>query len=106
MTKSPLTNENDISAQDGPLDPAVEKVRQKIMRFMIVTICVTFLLIFFVIMAVIMKVKNKEDNTKNYSSYQEFLINLPENAKIYTINEEEIFLETKENGKKTFLIYD
>ncbi|AGF74946.1 putative membrane protein [Bartonella australis AUST/NH1] len=56
-------------AQDQPLDPAVERVRKKLMRLMMIAVSVTIILILAVFVGIIYKVTTYEPASKQIKSF-------------------------------------
>lgn len=116
--------ENALSAHEKPLDPTVERVRRKLMWFMIISTTITFLLVFAVIIAVIYKVmqptpvKTAPPTLQSQSISQNNLaalknienaVILPQGAKLISqsLSGEQISLEVLgADGKTTLIIYD
>ncbi|EJF97943.1 hypothetical protein LBE40_00445 [Bartonella taylorii] len=106
------------SPQDHPLDPAVERVRKKLMRFMIVSISITLILILAVLFAVIyktVKMGSASKQTNSFSSYNKkseiahHTLFLPKNTEILSqsLAEDKIMLKIlTPEGKTKFMVYN
>ncbi|WP_455481777.1 hypothetical protein V4P56_04790 [Bartonella sp. B35(2025)] len=104
--------------QDAPLDPAVEHIRKKLMRLMIVSIAITLILILAVLFGVIYKIMttglaSTQGNTfsshgKNSEIIQHTL-SLPEGTQILSqsLSEHNIALKVlTSEGQTKFMIYN
>ncbi|WP_332065702.1 hypothetical protein [Bartonella sp. CB189] len=103
---------------DHPLDPAVEHVRKKLMRLMIISISVTLLLILAVLFGVIYKIVSTQSDSKqsNFSSPHsksneivQHTVLLPKNTKILSqsLSEQNIVLTLlTPEGQTKFMIYN
>lgn len=104
--------------QDHPLDPAVERVRKKLMRFMIVSISITLILILAVLFAVIyktVKMGSAPKQTDFFSSYNKkpeiahHTLFLPKNTEILSqsLAEDKIMLKIlTPEGQTKFMVYN
>ncbi|WP_455465832.1 hypothetical protein [Bartonella sp. B39] len=104
--------------QDQPLDPAVERVRKKLMRLMIISISITLILILAVLFGVIYKIiapSSAPKQTNLFSSHntnQEVIhhtLSLPKNTQILSqsLSEHNIVLKIlTPDGQTKFMIYN
>ncbi|QLC52564.1 hypothetical protein HWV54_02770 [Bartonella alsatica] len=105
--------------QDFPLDPAVEQVRKKLMRLMIISISITLILILAVLFGVVYKITVTESNTKptdHFSSHNRknkeiahHILSLPKDTQILSqsLSEHNIVLKIlTPSGQIKFMIYN
>ncbi|MET3590349.1 putative PurR-regulated permease PerM [Bartonella silvatica] len=104
--------------QDTPLDPAVERVRKKLVRLMIVSISITLILILAVLVGVIYKIAATGSTPKQIASFSphnqnnevaHHTLSLPKNAKIWSqsLSEHDIvFKILTPDGQEKFMIYN
>jgi len=116
------------AADEPPLDPAVERVRKKLMRLMLSTIVVTFVLLLAVLVAIFYKII--APSQKTHTSVQESLPNQTNNSSAVAVGNEEPILRqlhidshsrvistnisgnrillavARADGKKQLIIYD
>lgn len=116
-SKDHLTEQN-TSLQDLPLDPAVERVRKKLMLLMIISISITLVLILAVLFGVVYKIvatgsSSKQSNLfSSHRTNQEVIyhtFSLPKNTQILSqsLSEHNIVLKTlTQNGQIKFMIYN
>ncbi|WP_019222632.1 hypothetical protein [Bartonella rattaustraliani] len=116
-SKDDHTEQNPLS-QDLPLDPAVERVRKKLMLLMIISITITLVLILAVLLGVVYKVVKTEPSSKqtapfsSHSTNQEVFyhtLSLPKNTQILSqsLSEHNIVLKTlTQDGQIKFMIYN
>lgn len=104
--------------QDEPLDPAVERVRKKLMRLMIISISITIILILFVLAGVIYKIITPETASKQTKPlalqgenlpFAHHTLLLPPKAQIISqsLSDHHIALRVlMPNGQTHFMIYN
>ncbi|WP_336276956.1 hypothetical protein [Bartonella sp. CB178] len=104
--------------QDQPLDPAVEQIRKRLMRLMIVSVSITLILILSVLFGVIYKIAAPRPDTKqvNPSSFQgkdsettHHTLSLPRGTQILSqdLSEHNIALKVRTpEGKTQLMIYN
>ncbi|AQX20352.1 hypothetical protein [Bartonella sp. WD16.2] len=104
--------------QDEPLDPAVERVRKKLMRLMIISISITIILILFVFAGIIYKIITPEIASKQTNSlalqsdnlpFANHTLSLPPKAQIISqsLSDHHIALRIlMPNGQTHFMIYN
>ncbi|EJF79062.1 hypothetical protein MCO_00527 [Bartonella sp. DB5-6] len=104
--------------QDYPLDPAVERVRKKLMCFMIVSISITLILILAVLFAVIYKTVTMGSSPKQIDSFSSYnkkskivhhTLSLPKNTQILSqsLAEDKIMLKVlTSEGQTKFMVYN
>nr|WP_246588197.1 hypothetical protein [Bartonella raoultii] len=77
--------------QDHPLDPAVERVRKKLMRLMIASISITLILLFAVLVGIVYKIMTTPSTSKqthSFSSHEKnaqtahYTLSFPKNTQI------------------------
>ncbi|UTO28106.1 hypothetical protein [Bartonella harrusi] len=110
--------EQDIHPQDQALDPAVERVRKKLMRLMIISISITLILILAVLFGVIYKIIATDSTSQKtkplfaQSTPQETVhhtLSLPEKAQILSqsLSGHNIVLKIlTPEGQTKFMIYN
>ncbi len=72
--------QQDALPQDLPLDPAVERVRKKLMRLMIISIAITLILMLAVLFGIVYKIIA----TRSVSKQTEFFASHSKNKKLST----------------------
>lgn len=104
--------------QDPPLDPAVERVRKKLMRLMIVSIAITLILMLAVLFGVVYKIiatGSSAKQTELLSSHHKnketlhHTLSLPKNTQILSqsLSEHNISLKIlTPDGQTKFMIYN
>ncbi|WP_273760426.1 hypothetical protein [Bartonella sp. ML70XJBT.G] len=104
--------------QDLPLDPAVERVRKKLMRLMIVSIAITLILMLAVLFGVVYKIiatGSSAKQTELLSSHHKnketlhHTLSLPQNTQILSqsLSEHNISLKIlTSDGQTKFMIYN
>ncbi|MBB5074342.1 putative membrane protein SpoIIM required for sporulation [Bartonella callosciuri] len=110
--------EQDALPQDHPLDPAVERVRKKLMRLMIISISITLILILAVLFGVVYKIiatgsaPKQTDPFPSHSTNQEIFhhtLFLSKNTQILSqsLSDHNIVLKILTPGGQTkFMIYN
>lgn len=105
-------------SQDEPLNPAVERVRKKLMRLMIISISITIILILFVFAGIIYKIITPEIASKQTKSlslqsdnlpFANHTLFLPPKAQIISqsLSDHHISLRIlMPNGQTHFMIYN
>lgn len=104
--------------QDLPLDPAVERVRKKLMRLMIISIAITLILMLAVLFGVVYKIivtGSSPKQTELFSSHNKskevvhHTLSLPKNTQILSqsLSEHNIVLKIlTSDGQIKFMIYN
>ncbi|WP_455479200.1 hypothetical protein V4B17_05670 [Bartonella sp. B23] len=104
--------------EEQPLDPAVERVKKKLMRLMIVSISITLILILAVLFGVIYKIMAPSSASKKtnlfspHNTNQEVIhhtLSLPKNTQILSqsLSEHNIVLKIlTPDGQTKFMIYN
>ncbi|WP_455473939.1 hypothetical protein [Bartonella sp. B30(2025)] len=110
--------EKDTIAQDQPLDPAVERIRQKLMRLMAISISITLVLILAVLFGVIYKImapaatsqqKDSVISQNQNSKVAHHTLSLPKGSQILSqsLSEHNIVLKIlTPEGQIQFMIYN
>ncbi|MCZ2328887.1 hypothetical protein [Bartonella sp. F02] len=110
--------ENSLLSSNDPLDPAVERIRKKLMRLMLISISITIALILAVLGGVIYKIIAHEPATKDTklfsapntgSEITSHTLRLPEKTQIlsHSLSEKNIMLHVlTPNGQTQFMIYN
>lgn len=114
MPKNDMENDSNHEQGEKPLEPAVERVRRKLMWFMIVSTTITFLLVFAVVAAVIYKVMKPEAEktiaaTMPNPALVENTIAVPQGARLISqsLSGDRISLQVADDtGKTMLIIYD
>ncbi|ATO57844.1 hypothetical protein [Bartonella sp. 1-1C] len=102
-----------VLPQNTPLDPAVEQVRKKLMRLMIISISITLLLILAVFVGVIYKIIKPETTLKSAqslsSSVPHHTLSLPAKTQILSqsLSQQNMVLRLlTPEGQTKFMIYN
>ncbi|AFR26723.1 MULTISPECIES: hypothetical protein [Bartonella] len=117
-SKDHHTEQCALLPQDFPLDPAAERVRKKLMRFMIISISITLILTLTVLSLAVYKIiatGSAPKQTASFSSHSKNLevahhtLSLPEGTQIlsHSLSEHNIVLKIlTPDGKTKFMIYN
>ncbi|WP_019219597.1 hypothetical protein [Bartonella florencae] len=109
--------QQDALPQDLRLDPAVERVRKKLMRLMIISIAITLILMLAVLFGIVYKIiatGSAPKQTEPFSSHSkkeiiQHTLSLPKNAQILSqsLSEQNIVLKIlTSDGQTKFMVYN
>ncbi|GAA5108499.1 hypothetical protein [Bartonella jaculi] len=110
--------EQSALSEDRPLDPAVERVRKKLMRLMMISIVITLISILVVLFLIVYKITatgSAQKQTASFSSYSKnpkiahHTLSLPEKTQIVSqsLSEHNIVLKIlTPDGHTKFMVYN
>lgn len=112
-----MTNPRIEDEEDKPLDPAVEKVRRKLLRFMVINLGILFIALMAVVGALVYRMSTTRTPAPaaveavappTADGVLEGTIALPAGARIVSqsLSGRQISLEIEAAGKRSILIYD
>ncbi|WP_412057296.1 hypothetical protein [Bartonella sp. DGB2] len=94
---------------EQPLDPAVERVRRKLMRLMLLSLAITILLILIVLAAVIYKIMTPTPHKSELLAPSQYMLPLKTGEKLISQSLSGSYLSLEvvnEKGKTEILIYN
>ncbi|MEZ5812488.1 MAG: fimbrial protein [Rhizobiaceae bacterium] len=95
--------------EDKPLDPAVERVRRKMMRLMAVSVGIMMVGLMAVLLAIVYKVSVRSDAAGGKGDYFETVLALPEDGRIVSqsLSGERLSLLVEHGaGRQTIFVFD
>ncbi|EJF76750.1 hypothetical protein [Bartonella birtlesii] len=110
--------QQDALPQDLPLDPAVERVRKKLMRLMIISIAITLILMLAVLFGIVYKIiatRSVSKQTEFFASHSKnkkivyHTLSLPKNTQILSqsLSEQNLVLKIlTSDGQTKFMVYN
>lgn len=101
---------------EKPLDPAVERVRRRVMRFIAINLGILFVALMAVAIAIVYRVGSRNGDAPPVAGAQvrpdsiatEGIIALPAGARIVSqsLSGERLAVQIESNGTRSFVIYD
>ncbi|MEX0343474.1 MAG: fimbrial protein [Rhizobiaceae bacterium] len=108
--QAPIKNQAELGGdEDKPLDPAVERVRRKMMRLMAISIGIMMIGLMAVLFAIVYKISARDEAAAPAGDTFETVIAIPPGAKIVSQSlsgDRLTLLAEHANGRQTIFIFD
>lgn len=107
--QAPLNQANAGDDEDKPLDPAVERVRRKMMRLMAVSIGIMMIGLMAVLVAIVYKIPARDEAPARPDDYFETVIQAPAGARIasQSLSGDRLALLVEHaDGRRTIILFD
>ena len=107
--QAPLENTTVVNDEDKPLDPAVERVRRKMMRLMAISVGIMMVGLMAVLFAIVYKISARDTPSAETADFYETVLALPAGAKIVSQSlsgERMSLLVDRADGRQTLYVLD
>lgn len=107
--QSPPKPSSAFDEEDKPLDPAVERVRRKMMRLMAISVGIMMVGLMAVLFAIVYKISARSEQPVNARDRFETILELPKGARIasQSLSGDQLTLLVEHaDGKQTIILFD
>ncbi len=107
--QAPSDQTSAFNDEDKPLDPAVERVRRKMMRLMAISVGIMMVGLMAVLFAIVYKISTRDDSATDQADNFETVLELPVGARIVSqslFGDRLTLLVDHESGRQTIFVFD
>lgn len=106
--QAPLNQASAAGDEDKPLDPAVERVRRKMMRLMAISVGIMMVGLMAVLFAIVYKISARGTPPSAASDYYETVLALPAGGRIVSqsFSGDKLTLLVEHSGRQTIFLFD
>lgn len=106
--QAPIHQASSVNDEDKPLDPAVERVRRKMMRLMAISVGIMMVGLMAVLFAIVYKISVRGGPTVQDGDYFETALSLPQGSRVISqsLSGDRLTLLVEHDGQQAVLVFD